>query len=160
MDNIDNQKVSFRSLVDSIFTADQLAGMKDDVRTISQMAFKVGAGSLSSQIKDKVGPKLFFYISSLEAESRLPAAPVLGKFLSDIGKFLSDIDKVTLTLAFEPSFDFQKEIVLWLNKNLGRKVVAEFVVDDGIIGGLVIEYMGKYKDYSKASEVNMALTLK
>lgn len=159
MDKTGSQKVNFRLLLDSIYTQEQLDKVKDDIRTISGMAFKVGSGSLSSQIKDKVGSRLYLYISSLEAEGRLPAAPVLGKFFSDINKFLTDLDKITLTMAFEPSLDFQKEVVLWLNKNLGKKVVAEFVVEEGIIGGLIIEYMGKYKDYSKASEVNMMLTL-
>ena len=159
MDNINNQKASFRLLADSIFTADQLAAVPDEIRTVSGMNFKFGAGSLSSQIKDKVGSSFYFYISSLEAEGRLPAAPSLGKFLSDINKSLSDIDKISLTLAFNPSLDFQKEVVLWFKNNLGKKVVAEFVVDEKIIGGLKIEYMGRYKDYSKASEVHMALTL-
>lgn len=159
MGNTDSQKVSFRSLVDSISTPDQLAEIRDDIRTVSQMAFKVGSGSLSSQIKAKVGPKLYLFISSLEAEGRLPAAPVLGKFLSGINNFLFDIEKITLTLAFEPSLDFQKEVVLWFEKNLGKKVVCEFLVDEGIIGGLKIEYMGKYKDYSKAAEVNFVQPL-
>ena len=159
MDIINNQKASFRLLADSIITADQLAEIRDDIRTISQMNFKFGSGSLSSQIKDKVGSSFYFYISSLEAEGRLPTAPSLGKFLSDINKSLSEINKVSLTLAFNPSLDFQKEVVLWFKNNLGKKVVAEFVVDEGIIGGLKIEYMGKYKDCSKASEVNFVQPL-
>ena len=159
MDNIDNQKVSFRSLVERIFTADQLAGIQDDIRTISQMAFKMRSGSFSSQIKTKVGPTLYLYISSLEKESRLPAAASLGNFLAGLGQFLDGIDKITFTLAFEPSLDFQKEIALRLEKNLGRKVVSDFIVDEAIIGGLIIEYHGKYKDYSKAAEINLTANL-
>ncbi|OGD91805.1 hypothetical protein A3D07_02650 [Candidatus Curtissbacteria bacterium RIFCSPHIGHO2_02_FULL_42_15] len=153
MQNVENQKVSFRSLVDGIFAADQLARIRDDIRTISAMAFKVGAGSLSSQIKTKVGSSMYLYILSLEKENRLPAAASLGYFLSELAGFLEGIDKITLTVAFEPSLDFQKEIALWLEKNLGRKVVCDFAVDEGIIGGLVIEYHGKYKDFSKAQEI-------
>ncbi|KKR86200.1 MAG: hypothetical protein UU34_C0019G0008 [Candidatus Curtissbacteria bacterium GW2011_GWA1_41_11] len=159
MNNIDDQKVSFRLLVDSIFTADQLTRIQDDIRTISQLAFKVGAGSFSSQIKNRVGSSLYLYILSLEKEKRLPAAASLGNFLSNLAGFLDGIDKITLTLAFEPSVDFQKEIVLWLENNLGRKIVVDFVVHEGIIGGLVIEYHGKYKDYSKAAEINLTANL-
>ena len=140
-------------LVDSIFTADQLRRIQDDIRTISAMAFKVGAGSISNQIKNRVGSGIYLYILSLEKENRLPAAPSLGNFFAELSEFLNGVDKITLTLAFEPSLDFQKEIALWLEKNLGNKVVADFVVDEKIIGGLVIECHGKYKDYSKAQEI-------
>jgi len=153
MQNIENHKVSFRLLVNGIFTADQLRRIQDDIQTISQMAFKIGAGSLSSQIKTKVGSSIYLYILSLEKEKRLPAAASLGSFLVELSGFLDGIDKITLTLAFEPSAGFQKEIVLWLEKNLGKKVVCDFVVNEGIIGGLIIEYHGKYKDYSKAAEI-------
>ena len=153
MQNTESQKVSFKSLVDSIFTANQLTGIQDDIRTISAMAFKIGAGSLSSQIKPKVGPSIYLYILSLEKSNRLPAAASLGHFLAELAGFLDGIDKITLTLAFEPSVDFQKEIALWLETNLGTKVVCDFAVAEGIIGGLVIEYHGKYKDYSKAAEI-------
>ena len=155
MQNIENHKVSFRLLVNGIFTADQLRRIQDDIQTISQMAFKIGAGSLSSQIKTKVGSGMYLYILSLEKENRLPAAALLGNFLAGLGRFLDGIDKITLTLAFEPSLDFQKEIALRLEKNLGRKVVSDFIVDEAIIGGLIIEYRGKYKDYSKAAEINL-----
>ena len=159
MDSKDNQKVNFRSLVERIFTADQLTRIQDDIRTISRLAFKVGAGSFSSQIKNRVGPSLYLYILSLEKENRLPAAALLGNFLAGLGRFLDGIDKITLTLAFEPSLDFQKEIALRLEKNLGRKVVSDFIVDEAIIGGLIIEYHGKYKDYSKAAEINLTANL-
>ena len=157
MDSKDNQKVNFRLLVDSIFTVDQLISVKDDIRTISGILYKIRPGSFSNQIKTKVGPNLNFYISSLEAEGRLPAPSSLGNFLADLARFLDNIDKITLTLAFAPSLDFQKEVVLWLEKNLGKKIIADFAVDEAIIAGLVIEYMGKYKDYSKASEIKLGI---
>ena len=153
MPNIEDQKVSFRSLVNSIFTADQLRRIQDDIRAISAMAFKIGAGSLSSQIKTKVGPSMYLYILSLEAENKLPRAASLGSFFTELSGFLDSIDKITLTLAFEPSLDFQKEIAQWLEKNLGKKIVCDFVVDERIIAGLIIEYHGIYKDYSKAAEI-------
>lgn len=149
-------KFDLRHLADTIYTKAQLEATKDDLRTVSAMAFKLSPASFASQIKDKVAPNLFMYIQSLETSGRLPKPATLGRFLGDLEKYLSGIETVSLTLAFAPSAEFQKEIVLWLEKNLGRKVIVDFLEDEAIVAGAVIEYRGKFKDYSKAAEINSA----
>ena len=148
-----NTTGNFRQLVESIYTREQLESVKDDIRAISGLVYKSSLGPFSNQIKNKVGPNIYFYIYNLEKTGRLPKTASLGNFLIDLSKFLDGIEKITLTLAFVPTAGFQREIAVWLSENLGKKVVADFVVNSEIIGGLIIEYNGKYKDYSKAAEI-------
>jgi F0F1-type ATP synthase delta subunit len=68
----------------------------------------------------------------------------LKKLLDEVGK----MPLVDLTLAFEPKEKNMKSISDWFVTRLGKAVVLELSVDEGLIAGAKIKYNGKYGDYS------------
>lgn len=55
---------------------------------------------------------------------------------------------ITLTLAFVPNEKHLKEISSWMNQNLNKQVLIDFDVDERMIGGIKINYNGRYQDLS------------
>jgi hypothetical protein len=70
------------------------------------------------------------------------------KSLSDQEKSLSALKEVRVRIAFEPSEDFTQEIVREIKKRFGEEYVLDLLVQNNLLGGVVIEADGKYWDYS------------
>lgn len=92
---------------------------------------------------EKKAKKLF---TAREAEVVLEAAAE-GR-LAPLKDCLLELPVLRLTLAVEPTVEMVEKIADWAKKSLDEKVVLDFAVDENIIGGAVVEFKGKYGDFS------------
>lgn len=67
---------------------------------------------------------------------------------------LSDIETVKLTIAFEPQRQFLEHLHAQLSQIIKTRFVIDYAVNSKILGGMIIEYEGKYKDFSVRKKVN------
>jgi len=70
------------------------------------------------------------------------------KFLENLKLTVAALPAARLTFAFEPKASTIKKIGLWMENNLKEKILVETEVNPAIVGGLLIEFNGNYKDYS------------
>jgi F0F1-type ATP synthase delta subunit len=77
--------------------------------------------------------------------------------LAEIKKRLSSIKFVNLTLSFAPSQDMIERISNWLGKSVPQNIALDIKIDPEIVGGAVIEFDGKYFDYSLKNKLDNIL---
>lgn len=77
------------------------------------------------------------------------------KFLENLKEALASLPAAKLTFAFEPKAGTVKKIAVWLENNLKEKVLIETEVNPAIVGGLLIEFKGNYKDYSLRNKLEV-----
>jgi succinate dehydrogenase flavin-adding protein (antitoxin of CptAB toxin-antitoxin module) len=73
---------------------------------------------------------------------------VTEKYLWELKKQLLNLPVVKLSLAFKPPSDLLERIVLWVRSKMEPKGILEIVVDEGVIGGAMITFNGRYQDFS------------
>jgi len=71
-----------------------------------------------------------------------------SQFLEGLEVELEKIGTLKLTLAFEPSEEFIVKLHQWALANINQGIILDFEKDKSLLGGVVIEYAGKYKDCS------------
>jgi len=153
-----NQETSLISFLDDIITYGDLAARIDEVSELNRLLYLNDGKSFTARIADKISPGLFKIISSLEQAKQLPTTTSeLEDFFLSLRSYLGKVPHVTLTLAFDPPESLVRLIADWFGKNLAAKTVLEIRVREEIIAGMIIEYNGKYKDYSKMGQLGEAL---
>ena len=55
---------------------------------------------------------------------------------------------LNLAVALKPDESFLAKLSGWVKVNIGERAVLEIEVDAAILGGALVSYNGKYRDYS------------
>jgi hypothetical protein len=113
----------------------------------------------------KVGPKrwnlsgLLEKILAAEGETSTSLAMVKSHLVNLKDK-LQSLPVLTIEVAFSPSKEFIEEITSWVKENVGAEVVVSIIVSDGVVGGAVVTYGGKYGDFGLAARINEVFSKK
>jgi len=149
-----NRAKSFNLFLENIYTKEQLLTLVDQIKGLSSLIYKTSEGNLLDKIASSVSKDTFLLFEKLSKENLLPQnTNELRGFFDLLAKFLEEVKSIRLTLAFEPKEDFLKKLQEWFQNTLKTKVVLDIITNESVIAGLLIEYNGKYKDYSKSEEV-------
>lgn len=82
-----------------------------------------------------------------------------GKSLSrqelthELKKILAQNNFPKLEIAFEPRYEFVKELKEYFSKNLNQIVLLDLVINPTIIGGAIIICNNHYRDFSLSSKI-------
>ena len=68
-------------------------------------------------------------------------------------KYIANIPVLTLTVAFNPTYENTQNIAAEIKERVGREVIISFKTNPAIIGGAVLEYNGKYKSHTLIDKV-------
>lgn len=82
------------------------------------------------------------------AEISLSDKKSAGEFLSMLAATIKKIPVVRLHLAFNPTEENIQAFSGWILQCLKKHVLLDIVVEERILGGIVLEVEGIYKDYS------------
>lgn len=72
----------------------------------------------------------------------------IKKFLTSIQEAVEKIPILSLTIAFDPNEESLKSISQWFLVTLNKQILVDIKVDRKLIAGAVINFNGKFKDYS------------
>ena len=106
------------------------------VREVGSDDSKV-AQTITKHIKEPIASAIVFATKKSPAEE-----------LTKLNQYLKDLEELKLTLSFRPKADSLEKIVSWVKQNVGKEIVLEIDTDESILGGVILSYKGKYKDYS------------
>ena len=70
------------------------------------------------------------------------------EYFKVLDRRLRVLKPLKLTMAFEPSENFEERVHEWATKNIGEFVYIHFVYNPTVVGGALIEYEGKFHDFS------------
>lgn len=83
-----------------------------------------------------------------ELEREYQAASDKKEFLKALTRELSNLKTLRITTSLRLNRGILENISKWIKTNVDPNLILEIEVDPSIIGGMVIEYKGIYKDYS------------
>lgn len=148
----------FAPFLEDIITYEDLVFLIDELRKIKSYLYKTEGRFLSDKISGKVSEKIAKIISNYEKNKILPlSTSQIDDFFESLINYLKKIPKISFTLAFSPRRDFLKYLKVWCQQNVTGRIVLNILIRREVIAGVIVEYNGKYMDFSKAHEVDTAL---
>lgn len=147
----------FSQISQEIITQEDLLSFLDDINTTKKAIFQNPSKPLSQKIQNKTSREF------QEVLKRLLTPPLSRdkrkqiELLDELRNYLLSLPKIKLTLAFQPNKEFLKQISKWLQKEVGQKIILDIFVNPHIVSGVIIEYKGKYLDFSLIKEIQQFL---
>jgi F0F1-type ATP synthase delta subunit len=105
---------------------------------------------LESELQKFIGIKRKDKFLTLLRENKIPidSKQALTKFFESVREEISTRSEVTITFAIEPDQEILFSISSWFLLNIGKQVLIDTEIDQGIIAGTIINYQGKWFDSS------------
>src|SRR3990167_476546 len=142
---------SYRLFLKDVFLTEDLKELIRQIDIVLDTIYVDAKRTLMEKLTGKLPGHFFDIIAGLYAKKILSGNPKdVEEYFVSLNSYLSKIPRVILTIAFEPSNEFIKTLSFWFEKNLGKKVILDIRVREDLIAGALVEYNGKFKDYSKA----------
>ncbi len=110
-----------------------------------------GFKELIKKIKTK--EELIFFLEEIDQKK------IKGEEVSELERKLRSLPEINLEIAFSPSEDFIDRMSQWLEKELGQKIILDITVNPKIVGGAIIEYQGKWLNFTLARKIDQTLKI-
>jgi F0F1-type ATP synthase delta subunit len=136
------------NLLSAVKTTGDRNRLYSEIELVSQAMYK--EEELKKVLNAGVSKQLGDYLSGDLSHEMLSAK------LSDLKKSLGELKVVKVTIAYEAPESTIQKIIGLVRQNFGEKTILELGVEPLILGGLIFEYGGLYRDYTlktKLSEV-------
>jgi len=147
----------FSQISQEIITQEDLLSFLDDINTTKKAIFQDPSKPLLQKIQNKTSRGFQEILKQLLATPLFRGKRKQIEFLDELRNYLLSLPKIKLTLAFQPNKEFLKQISDWLQKTVGQKIVLNIFVNPHIVGGAIIEYKGRYLDFSLIKEIQQFL---
>jgi len=148
-------KEAIKDLKEKIITKEDLNLTLEQINLIEDLLFKDVTTPLLKKCEQKINEDLKIIIKIWEEEKIIAHSPdEQFSFFETLKKELNHFFLVKLEIAFEPSRDFLERVKDWLKENLNQEIILEVKKNPQIVGGLIIEYQGKYLDLSLAKKID------
>lgn len=148
MEQKNNQ--NFSTLTKELLTSEDVINLLDEIGEIEGKIYKDKNFDFSS-ISDKYSPEL------VQTLNELSKGPFKGgrkeEALGAVKGYLNSIPVVKITFAFIPSRDFLKKVQGLLVEQLGEFVLVNRTINEELIGGIIFEYAGNYRDFTVSSNL-------
>lgn len=148
----------FKKITNSIITKQDLVYLLDDINQAKESIYQEQQEQLSEKTKNVVSEELREIFKKQEKKNKLQTRKQQEKFLDNLKEYLQDLPQIRLTLAFSPSDSFLQEISQWLEKEIGEKTIINLTVNPEIVGGIIIEYNGRYLNLALEKKIKKATT--
>ena len=133
-------------IIGSIKTVEDKDRLFSEIDLVSKAIYV--EGELLKVLDSQVSKTLRGYVGNETSQE------VISQKLSDLKKSLAEFSVVKLTLAYEPSESTIDKILAFLRQNLGEKTILEMQFEPKILGGVIFEFRGSYKDYTLKSRLD------
>ena len=133
-------------LLQSIKTIEDRNRLYSGIELVSEAIYK--EGELLKVLDSQISKNLREYIGDGTSQE------VVSEKLSDLKNSLADLAVVKLTLAFEPSESTIDKIITFVRQTLSEKIILEVRFEPKILGGVILEFRGLYRDYTLKSRLD------
>lgn len=148
-------KKEFAIFLSSINDTKGFYRLIDQLNSVNKNLYHNMTGTIAVKCKAFLGPNLETNFGYLEEQGLEPEGDGAQKqFVEEIIKELKAVPQVRITLAFEPDDSFTAKLNEEISRQIGQKVILDILVNHHIVAGIVVEFLGKYKDYSLESKVD------
>ncbi len=146
---------AFKTLADKIITTEELNFILQEINQIHNLVFKETNKLLSKKLDEIKNQKLKTALEKWEKDKIISNIPSQqAQFLEDLKKYLQQIPQIRMQVARPLPSGFLKKLALWFQKETGKKIILEVIFDPKVVGGVALEYQGKYYNLSLAKEID------
>ena len=131
-------------LLQNITTKRQVERLLEEIEIIRKGLFEAEEGALESLLKNKVRAET----AEIIRETFSKAGVDKKEYLDRVEELIIKMPNVSLILAFEPSEGAVERFYSKISEATGKQVLLNIVYEPQIIGGAVIIFNGRYRDYS------------
>ena len=136
-------------IISHLYSVEDRAYMLDKLARLEQGTFTVKK-TFEEQVHEQFSLPIAEALlnAASQAKVQTSSAATVQQFLQELQASIRTLPVVTVILGFTPSNDLIRSISKWFDIYTGSKILIGVVIDTGIIGGVKIEWDGKYIDYS------------
>jgi F0F1-type ATP synthase delta subunit len=151
---------NFSFLEERIFEKEDLISILKEISQLEQLVFKSQAplSKKSEKTKERILHQFFLKLEE-RGEIGLDQKEQFD-FLEELKKWLKELPILKLEIAFSPSKKLIERISQWLKKEVGKKVILDVYINPKIVGGAILEYGGKFANFSLAKEIEKIFSQK
>lgn len=131
-------------LLQNTTTKRQMERLLEEIEIIRRGLFEAGEGAMDSLLKNKVRAETAEIIQETFSKAGIDKKGYLDK----VEELIIKMPNVSLILAFEPSEGAVERFYSKISEATGKQVLLDIVYEPQIIGGAVIIFNGRYRDYS------------
>lgn len=151
----------FNDFAKNIITKEDLFFYIDEINLAKEFIFKGENLPLSEKLKGKVSQIFENFLKNLEREKIISTDLEKNRiFFDKLKNYLLKIPQIKFEIAFEPSKTFIGKLSLWLEKNAKEKIILDLISNPEIVGGVIIEYKGKYFNFSLTKKIDELISKK
>lgn len=130
----------------------------DQLEAISKELYHNQEGFITQKLKGRLLASIEAIFVWLEQNNLEPSGDGEQRaFIEEIIAYLKKIPQVRVTLAFEPDDLFTDKLNEQISALVNRRIILDISVNHHIVGGVVLEYGGKHRDYSVEPKVDRYL---
>jgi hypothetical protein len=123
-----------------------------EVETLERSLYKIGEADFDHTLETGVRAKTAYAIGQAVKGGNHSA------LLIELKAKINSLTYLGLRIAFEPNLEAVGKFYTWVRQNIGEGVALDIVIDKTVLGGAVIEYKGKIKNFSVLTLVNQYFT--
>ena len=128
--------------------------MIDKLNAIIKELYHNQEGSITQKAKS-IGPSLTAVFNYLEQKGLEPKGDEAQKaYIEEVISYLKSLPIVKIKMAFEPDDTFSTKLNEVISNLVGHKIILDIEVNHHIVAGIVLEYKGKFADYSYEDRTN------
>lgn len=131
-------------LLENITTKREAERLLEEIEIIRNGLFEARGGAFESLLKNKVRAITAENIRQIFAEEGVDKK----KYLDKVEELVMKMPNVSLILAFEPSEGAVERFYSKISEAAGKPMLLDIVYEPQIIGGAVIIFNGRYRDFS------------
>lgn len=149
-----------KKFLEKIITTEDLNYFLEEIETSRKLLFREIDLPLSKRLEGKVSKDFQKFVERMEELGKISKDLEKSKdFFFDFKNYLQKIPRVKLLLAFKPRREFLEKISEFLEKELGKKIILDVLLNPEIVGGVVLEYEGKYLNLSLLKKIENFLKI-
>ncbi len=152
---------TFENIIKKILTKEDLVFFLEEINLTKGLIFKDIKTPLSKKLKGKVSEDFENYLQELEKKGLASQSPSQQlEFFEKIKKTVQELPQIKLEIAFQPSNNFLLKVKEWLKEATGQEMILDVTQNPELVGGVTVEYRGKYINLSLAKKIDELLSEK
>jgi F0F1-type ATP synthase delta subunit len=134
----------YEQIISKLYTKEDVDLFDMEIDELLKGLYESGEGSFDNVLKEKVRVRIAEQLKDIIERSQVSKEECLKNLIKETEK----IKVIKITVSFEPTYAAIIRISQWVKQNISNYTVLKTIYDREIVGGLIVEYEGNYRDYS------------
>lgn len=136
-----------KHFIDKIITKEDLIFFLQEINSLEKFVFEKEKNFFFKKLEEVFGKEFKDFFLSQPLEEQL--------FLfKKIKEEFQNLPQLKLEIAFQPDRGFILRLKKWLDEEVGQGIILDIFFDPDVVGGAIVEYQGKYFDFSLGKEID------